>query len=454
MKVTVIGGGLAGCEAALQLGKRGREVTLVEMKPLQRTPAQVTDALCELVCSNSFRSDNPQNAIGLLHEELRRLGSAILAAADATKVPAGDALAVDRAAFSAHVTAQLQSCSTVSREAREVTELPPEGERTIVATGPLTSPALAASIGALTGGGNGLYFYDSIAPIVAADSIDRTIAFEASRWGKGDGADYLNLPLNQAEYRAFVQALRDGEKVVPHAFEEPKYFEGCLPIEVMAERGDDVLAFGPMKPVGLDDPRTGRWPHAVVQLRKEDRAATAYNLVGFQTRLTWPEQRRIFRMLPGLANVEFLRLGQIHRNTFLDSPKLLDGHFALKARPTTHFAGQITGVEGYVESTAMGLLCGLAVEASLAGRTFVPPPPETALGALYRHVRGELAFDGRAFQPTNVTWALFPPPEAKAKKHERRARQVARAREALQTWATAEGHACAPVPPARPEVAA
>lgn len=454
MKVTVIGGGLAGCEATLQLGKRGRSVTLVEMKPLQRTPAQVSDALCELVCSNSFRSDNPQNAVGLLHEELRRLGSAILAAADATKVPAGDALAVDRAAFSAHVTAQLQSCSTVSREAREVTELPPEGERTIVATGPLTSPALAASIAAVTGGGNGLYFYDSIAPIVAADSIDRTIAFEASRWGKGDGADYLNLPLNQAEYRAFVQALRDGEKVVPHAFEEPKYFEGCLPIEVMAERGDDVLAFGPMKPVGLDDPRTGRWPHAVVQLRKEDRAATAYNLVGFQTRLTWPEQRRIFRMLPGLANVEFLRLGQIHRNTFLDAPALLDGHLALKARPTTHFAGQITGVEGYVESTAMGLLCGLAVEARLAGRSFVPPPAETALGALYRHVRGELLDEKRAYQPTNVTWALFPPPEAKVKKHERRARQVARAREALQTWATAEGHACAPVPPPRPEVAA
>ncbi len=451
MNVTVIGGGLAGCEAALQLARRGRAVTLVEMKPLQRTPAQVTDALCELVCSNSFRSDNPQNAIGLLHEELRRLGSAILAAADATKVPAGDALAVDRAGFSAHVTAQLQSCPTLVREAREVTELPPEDVRTIVATGPLTSPALAAAIGVATGGGNGLYFYDAIAPIVAADSIDRSIAFEQSRWGKGESADYLNLPLDQPEYRAFVQALRDGEKVVPHAFEEPKYFEGCLPIEVMAERGDDVLAFGPMKPVGLVDPRTGRWPFAAVQLRKEDRAGTAYNLVGFQTRLTWPEQRRIFRTLPGLANVEFLRLGQIHRNTFLDAPRLLDERLALKTRPTTHFAGQIAGVEGYVESTALGLLCALAVEATLAGRAFTPPPPETALGALYRHVRGELTDDRRAYQPTNVTWALFPPAEERAKKHERRARQVARAREALQTWATAEGLSCASPPAPRPE---
>ncbi len=361
--VTVVGAGLAGSECAVQLARRGVPVRLWEMKPLRRSPAHRTDGPAELVCSNSFRSDSPDTPIGLLHAELRRLGSVILAEADQARVPAGEALAVDRERFSAGVERALASAAGLERVVGEV-ELLPAGD-VVVATGPLTSEALTRALSGRTG--DKLYFYDSIAPIVAADSVDEAVAFRASRWGRGDGADYLNLPLGESEYRAFVRSLLTAEKVVPHAFEEPRYFEGCLPIEVMAERGEETLAHGPMKPVGLEDPRTGRRPYAVVQLRQEDLGGTAYNLVGFQTRLTWPEQRRVFRTLPGLGNAEFLRMGQIHRNTFIDAPRLLGSDLSLRAEPRVWFAGQISGVEGYVESAASGFLVALAVVGPSAG---------------------------------------------------------------------------------------
>lgn len=440
--VTVVGGGLAGCEAALVLARLGHRVRLREMKPGRRTPAQASDRLAELVCSNSLRSDNPENAIGLLHEELRRAGSPILAAADQARVPAGDALAVDREAFSGLIEDAIRRHPNIEWLPGEVDALP--DELAIVATGPLTAPALAKAIGEVAG--QGLYFYDAIAPIVSAESIDMSVAFAQSRWGKGDGADYLNLPFDQAQYERFVNELRAGTKVVPHAFEEPRYFEGCLPIEVMAERGMEVLSHGPMKPVGLTDPRTGRWPHAVVQLRREDRAGTAWNLVGFQTRLTWPEQKRIFReFVPGLANAEFLRMGQIHRNTFIHSPKLLAPDFSLHGRPLLHFAGQITGVEGYVESAACGHLAARAVAAKLEGRAFVPPPAGTAFGALHGHVTGAAHPDDYDYQPTNVTWGLFPPLEGRIKKHERKGRMVERARALLAGWLGQIGGPVGPV---------
>jgi methylenetetrahydrofolate--tRNA-(uracil-5-)-methyltransferase len=412
-QVTIVGGGLAGSEAAWQLARAGVRVELQEMKPSRRSPAHVQDGLAELVCSNSLRSDNPANAVGLLHEELRRLGSLVLAAADETRVPAGDALAVDRERFSGVVTRRVEGSPHVTVRREEVTALPPPPGLALVATGPLTSDALAAEIAAIAG--SRLHFYDAIAPIVTAESVDGEIAYARSRWGKGQGDDYLNLPLDEPAYRAFVHALVAGEKVRPHAFEEPRYFEGCLPIEVMAERGLDVLAHGPMKPVGLEDPRTGRRPYAVVQLRREDAAGTAYNLVGFQTRLTWPEQRRIFRaFIPGLANAEFLRLGQIHRNTFLDAPRVLAPDLSVRERPHLFFAGQITGVEGYVESAACGLLAARAILDRLARRPFRPPPPATAMGALHRHLTGEAHPPGYAYQPTNVVFALFPPLDRRA----------------------------------------
>lgn len=446
-RVTVIGGGLAGTECAYQLARLGHDVVLREQKPVQRSPAHQSNALAELVCSNSLRSDNPESAIGMLHAELRRVGSLILASADETKVPAGEALAVDRERFAAAVQGRLGASGRVTVEPGEVTAIP-DGV-VVIATGPLTSPALTDALAPLVG--EKLYFYDAIAPIVAADSIDMSIAFRASRWGKGDGDDYLNLPLSKDEYLAFVQALRGGQKVTPHAFEEPRYFEGCLPIEVMAERGDEVLAHGPMKPVGLTDPRTGRWPHAVVQLRMEDVAGTAWNLVGFQTRLTWPEQKRIFGMIPGLAKAEWVRMGQIHRNTFLDSPRLLAGDLSLKAEPRLFFAGQITGVEGYVESAACGYLTALAVHARLAGAPFHPPPPTTALGAVYRHVTGEAHPDGYRYQPTNVVFALFPPLPGRVKKQDKRAQYAARGRADFDAWAPLAPHPVAPaVIPAPP----
>ncbi len=429
-EITVIGGGLAGTECAYQLARMGFSVRLHEMKPHKRTAAHKSDALAELVCSNSFRSDNPESAIGLLHLELRQLGSLILRSADATKIPAGDALAVDRERFAAAVMGTLAESGRVTLVPGEV-ERVPEGT-VVIATGPLTSEALTADLARHVG--EKLYFYDSIAPIVSADSVDMGIAFRQSRYNKGGGDDYLNLPLNEPEYRAFVTALREGEKVVPHAFEEPRYFEGCLPIEVMAERGDDVLAYGPMKPVGLTDPRTGKSPHAVVQLRLEDAHGSSYNLVGFQTRLTWPEQRRIFKTLPGLANAEFLRMGQIHRNTFIDSPRLLGAELALKAEPRIFFAGQISGVEGYVESAACGLLVALAVRARLTQRPFAPPPATSSLGALYRHVTGEAHPPGHAYQPTNVVFGLFPPLPGRVKKQDKRAGYARRAQADFAVW--------------------
>jgi methylenetetrahydrofolate--tRNA-(uracil-5-)-methyltransferase len=433
-RVTVVGAGLAGSEAAWTLARAGVPVDILEMKPVHRSPVQRLDGFAELVCSNSLRSDDPMNAVGLLHEELRRAGSLVLACADETRVPAGGALAVDREAFSALVTDRLSGQPLVRVERTEVAALPAGPRLAILATGPLTSDPLAAALAALVG--PGLAFYDAIAPVVTDESVDRTVAFPASRWGKGEGDDYLNLPMDAAAYQAFVAALLAGEKVVPHGFEEPRYFEGCLPIEVMAERGLDTLRHGPMKPVGLDDPRTGRWPHAVVQLRREDVAGTAWNLVGFQTRLTWPEQQRIFRrFIPGLAAAEFQRLGQVHRNTFVDAPRVLSPDQSLRARPDLFLAGQITGVEGYVESAASGLMAARAVLDRLAGRPFRPPPAATALGALHRHVTGAAHPEGLDFQPSNVVFALFPPLAGRHRgKGERKQAYAERARRELQEW--------------------
>src|SRR5512133_2827671 len=432
--VTIIGGGLAGAEAAWRLARAGVPVELRGMKPVRRSPAHVLDGLAELVCSNSLRSDNPANAVGLLHEELRRLGSLVLAAADETRVPAGDALAVDRERFGLRVTERLAAHPLVHLVRQEATALPEPPGLALVATGPLTSDALAAELAALAG--DRLHFYDAIAPIVAAESIDMTIAYARSRYGKGSGDDYLNLPMDEAQYRAFVAALVAGEKVAPHAFEEPRYFEGCLPIEVMAERGPEVLAYGPMKPVGLEDPRTGRRPYAVVQLRREDAAGTAWNLVGFQTRLTWPEQKRILRAhLPGLANAEFVRLGQIHRNTFLEAPRVLAPDLSSRERPHLFFAGQITGVERYGESTACGHLAARAILDRLAGRPFRPPPAATAIGALHRHLTGEAHPPGYDYQPTNVVFALFPPLVGRHRgKAARKEAHAERARKEIEPW--------------------
>ncbi len=437
-RVTVVGGGLAGSEAAWRIAGAGVPVELWEMKPGRRSPAHVLDGLAELVCSNSLRSDNPANAVGLLHEELRRLGSLVLGAADETRVPAGDALAVDRERFSRLVTSRVESHPLVRVVRREATSLPEAPGLALVATGPLTSDALAAGIAALAGGR--LHFYDAIAPIVTADSIDASVAYARSRYGKGAGDEYLNLPFDEAQYRAFVAALLAGEKVPPHEFEEPRYFEGCLPVEVMAERGPDVLAHGPMKPVGLEDPRTGRRPFAVVQLRREDVAGTAFNMVGFQTRLTWPEQRRIFReFVPGLRGAEFVRLGQVHRNTFVDAPRVLAPDLSVRARPHLFLAGQVTGVEGYVESAACGHLAARAILDRLAGRAFRPPPPGTALGALHRHLTGEAHPPGYDYQPTNVVFALFPPLASRHRgKAARKDAYVERARKEIETWIDVE----------------
>lgn len=430
-RVTVIGGGLAGSECAWQLARRGVAVTLREMKPVKRSPAHKSDQFAELVCSNSLRSDNPESAIGLLHAELRAVGSLILGTADTHRVPAGDALAVDREKFSGSVTQSVREHPLVEVVNGEVEELP-EGP-VVIATGPLTSDALTRELERYVG--SKLYFYDSIAPILSGDSIDMEIAFRQSRYGKGDGDDYLNLPMTQEEYYRFIAEVKAGQKLTPHAFEEPKYFEGCLPIEVMAERGDETLAFGPMKPVGLMDPRTGKSPYAVVQLRMEDRAGTAWNMVGFQTRLSWGEQKRIFTScIPGLQGAEFLRMGQIHRNTFIDSPRLLEKDLSLKAERRLFFAGQITGVEGYVESAACGYLVALAVYARLTGGEFVPPPATTALGSLYRHVTGEAHPPDYPHQPSNVIFGLFPPLPGRVKKADKRARYAARAQEDIAAW--------------------
>ncbi|MGO8867482.1 MAG: methylenetetrahydrofolate--tRNA-(uracil(54)-C(5))-methyltransferase (FADH(2)-oxidizing) TrmFO [Alphaproteobacteria bacterium] len=432
--VRVIGGGLAGSEAAWQLARAGVPVVLHEMRPLRMTDVHRTDRLAELVCSNSFRSDDRSyNAVGLLHEEMRRSASLILAAADAHKVPAGGALAVDREGFSGAVQQALAAEPLVAIERGEIAGLPPaEWDEVIVATGPLTSPALAEAISRLTGE-DALAFFDAIAPIVYEESIDFDIAWFQSRYDKGDGVDYINCPLDREQYYAFVEALLAGEKTSFHAWEEKTpYFEGCLPIEVMAARGRDTLAFGPMKPVGLTDPRTGRRAHAVVQLRQDNALGTLYNIVGFQTKLKHGEQLRIFRMIPGLARAEFARLGGLHRNTFLNSPKLLDRELRLKAMPRLRFAGQLTGVEGYVESAAIGLLAGRFAAAGKRGRRLAPPPLTTALGALLGHITG--GADAATFQPMNVNFGLFPALETRERGRERKRALAERALAELDIW--------------------
>ncbi len=411
--VHVIGGGLAGSEAAWQLAQAGVPVVLHEMRAVRQTEAHKTDRLAELVCSNSFRSDDAvNNAVGLLHEEMRRCGSLILAAADAHKLPAGGALAVDRDGFAETISARLAAhpLATIRRE--EIAALPPtEWDQVIVATGPLTSPALADAIHRLTGE-EALAFFDAIAPIVHRESIDFGRAWFQSRYDKagpaGDGADYINCSLDKAPYLAFVEALLVGEKTEFKAWESSTpYFEGCLPIEVMAARGPNTLRFGPMKPVGLIEPHSGRRPYAVVQLRQDNALGTLFNMVGFQTKLRHGEQVRIFRMIPGLERAEFARLGGLHRNTFLNSPRLLDRQLRLKAMPRLRFAGQITGVEGYVESAAIGLLAGRLAAADRLGQRLEAPPPTTALGALVNHITGGAS--AQTFQPMNINFGLFPP---------------------------------------------
>ncbi len=450
-RVTIIGAGLAGCEAAWQLAERGIPVTLVEQKPIARTPAQTSDALCELVCSNSMRGAALMNAVGLLKEELRRAGSLVMRCADETKVPAGGALAVDREAFAALVTKRIEGNPRISIEHRVVERIPEADadHPVILATGPLTGDGLAADLARIVGAEH-LASYDAIAPIVSADSIDAGKVFKQSRWGKGlppegeaaDGGElldatalgdeaYVNCPFDQAQYEAFVAAVVAAEKVSPRAFEDAKYFEGCLPIEVMAARGPMTLAFGPMKPVGLTDPRTQRRPYAVVQLRPEDAALTAYNLVGFQTRMTYGEQSRVFRMIPGLEECEILRFGSVHRNTFVNAPSLLDERMQLRARPHLFLAGQVTGVEGYVESCAGGFLCALMLAQALRGDPVVPPPETTALGGIRTH----LSRPQPKFQPSNITWACLPPHEnRKLKKRERYSALAERALVALGRW--------------------
>jgi methylenetetrahydrofolate--tRNA-(uracil-5-)-methyltransferase len=434
--VTVVGAGLAGCEAAWQLAERGVEVRLLEQKPKSRTPAQTTDAFCELVCSNSLRGASLGNAVGLLKEELRRAESLVLACADETRVPAGGALAVDRDAFSAAVEARLRAHPRVRVESCVVESIPDASVEApvVLATGPLTGDALAADLARAIGRDH-LAYYDAIAPIVAADSIDWSRVFKQSRYGKGleagDDEAYVNCPFDETAYRAFVADVLAAEKVAPRGFEDVRYFEGCLPIEVMAARGEMTLAFGPMKPVGLVDPRTGARPYAVVQLRPEDAAATAYNLVGFQTRMTWPAQARVFRTIPGLEEAEILRYGSVHRNTFLDAPRVLDERMALRARPGVLLAGQITGVEGYVESCAGGFVCAVMLAQSLLGCDVVPPPPTTALGGVLTH----LGRDVRDYQPSNVTWAWLPPlADRRLKKRDRYEAMARRALADLARW--------------------
>lgn len=409
--IHVVGGGLAGCEAAWQITRAGVPVILHEMRPSRGTEAHVTDDLAELVCSNSFRSDDwENNAVGLLHAEMRRANSLIMAAADAHQVPAGGALAVDRVGFSGAVTARLQAEPLIQIQREEVAGLPPEDwDNVIVATGPLTSPDLAHAVRSLTGE-DSLAFFDAIAPIVYKESIDFSRAWFQSRYDKvgpgGDGADYINCPLSEDQYTAFVAALLAGEKTAFKDWEKTPYFEACLPIEVMAERGVDTPRFGPMKPVGLTDPHTGRRPYAVVQLRQDNALGTLYNMVGFQTKLKHGEQARVFRMIPGLENAQFARLGGLHRNTFLNSPKLLTQDLQLKALPRLRFAGQVTGVEGYVESAAIGLLAGRFAAAERQGLSPHLPPPTTAFGALLGHITG--GADAKTFQPMNVNFGLFP----------------------------------------------
>ncbi len=441
----VIGGGLAGCEAAWQIAQLGVPVELCEMRPHRRSPAHVSDALAELVCSNSLRGAALENAVGLLKEELFVLDSLIIASARQTAVPAGGALAVDRELFGAAVEARLTAHPLVTLRREEVTTLS-EDRSTIVACGPLPSDALAAELDALitrtSGSAQGrLHYYDAASPIVETDSLDRSVMYEKSRYDKGDGSDYLNIPLDQAQYRQFVTDLCLAPKHEPKEFEvdalqgKIPYFEGCLPVEEIAARGEDALRYGPMKPVGLRDPQTGQTPYAVVQLRKENARASAYNLVGFQTRLTWPAQKAVFGRLPGLENAEWLRYGVMHRNAFLDAPRLLTPDFCLRGRPHLRFAGQITGAEGYVEAAACGLLAGRAAAREWLGLAPIPTPADTALGAIVAHSQNTVTPN---FQPSNVTWSWFSPLEKTIRDKRERRRQLAeRALAHIATYAAA-----------------
>ena len=440
--VHIIGGGLAGSEAAWQLARAGLTVRLSEMRGANlpdggdTTAAHQSDGLAEMVCSNSFRSDDgDSNAVGLLHREMRSLGSLIMQAADATKVPAGSALAVDRDLFSAEVSRALEAHPGVTIVRERIDTLPAAG-LTIIATGPLTGAALADSIGAATGA-DALAFFDAIAPIVYRDSVDMNICWMASRWDKvgpmGDGKDYINCPMDKEQYHAFVEGLRSGDKTEFKEWESSTpYFDGCMPIEVMAERGIETLRFGPMKGVGLDNPRTGRWPYAVVQLRQDNALGTLWNMVGFQTKLKHAEQVRLFRTIPGLENAEFARLGGLHRNSFIRAPELLDRELRLKTAPHIRFAGQITGCEGYVESAAIGLIAARFAAAELAGTELAPPPAETALGALLGHITG--GADAATYQPMNVNFGLFPPLAEEVRKKDRKLGYTQRAGAALAEW--------------------
>ncbi|HEX6589341.1 MAG TPA: methylenetetrahydrofolate--tRNA-(uracil(54)-C(5))-methyltransferase (FADH(2)-oxidizing) TrmFO [Longimicrobiales bacterium] len=438
MTVRVIGGGLAGCEAAWQLAQRGHDVELFEMRPVQTTPAHQTDGLAELVCTNSFKSEDPTNAHGLLKREMRTLGSLLLASADETSVPAGSALAVDREAFSRRMTEAVEAHPRIRVLREEVTALP-EGPA-ILAAGPLMSDALTKSVAALLGD-DGLAFFDSIAPIVHVDSIDTSIAFFASRHGKDGDAesagDYLNCPLDRDEYYAFVEAVKTAEFYPGHDWENVPYFEGCLPIEVMVERGVDTLRFGPMRPIGLTDPRTGRRPYAVLQLRREDPTGQMWNMVGFQTRMRTGEQRRVLRMIPGLANAEFLRFGSIHRNTYLTFPSRLAPYGAPRGRPDLLFAGQLTGVEGYTESAASGILAGINLDRVVRGGEAALPPATTMIGALYRYLRSA---DPKDFQPMNSNFGLIEPLAANVRDKKRKRELIAeRAAAELAAWMHSTG---------------
>src|SRR6266436_3366641 len=427
-RVTIIGGGLAGSEAAWQLARRDVDVDLYEMRPVRPTEAHQTDRLSELVCSNSFRNASLETAVGCLKEEMRRLGSLILAVADRTSVPAGAALAVDRELFAAGVTTAIESQPRIRVRREEATALPEDGV-TIVATGPLTSPGLSATLERLLGDTH-LYFYDAIAPIVTAESIDMTVAYRASRYGKG-GEDYVNCPLDRETYYRFVDAVIAAEKVPAKQFERAVYFEGCMPIEEMARRGRDTLAFGPMRPVGLVDPRSGKRAHACVQLRQDDAEGRLFNMVGFQTKMTYPEQRRVFRMIPGLTSAEFVRLGSLHRNTFVDAPALLLPSLQVMGRKRLLLAGQLVGVEGYVESAATGLLAGLNAGRLLAGQAPLAPPRTTALGSLLAYVtqRGK-----KAFQPMNANYGLFPPLARALRGRDKKLAMAERALAELMRW--------------------
>jgi methylenetetrahydrofolate--tRNA-(uracil-5-)-methyltransferase len=434
-RIAIVGAGLAGCEAAWQAAARGADVVLYEMRPLRRSPAHVGDDFAELVCSNSLRSDQLANAVGLLKAEMRRLGSLVLAAADAHALPAGRALGVDRVGFARGVTEAVRAHPRIEVRHEVVTEIP-DGAPVILATGPLTEAELAAALAGLLGEEQ-LYFYDAISPTIYADSLDPSVAFRASRFEDGPG-DYWNLPLDRDQYAGFVSALLAAETVPLHRFEQALYFEGCLPIEEIARRGPQSLAFGPMKPVGLVDPRSGRRPHAVVQLRQEDRDGVLYNLVGFQTKLRIGEQQRVLRMLPGLEKAVFARYGSVHRNTFVNAPRQLGPTLELRARPGLYLAGQIAGVEGYVESAALGWLAGVNAARALRGEPALLPDPCTAHGALLRHLAGA----GGRFQPSNVTYGLFPPladAPRRLGRRERNERLAARALAALESFAAGVG---------------